>query len=48
MRASFEKHYDETGRNLGFVPGAYWLSWENPEFRPANSAGAKFVERPQR
>jgi hypothetical protein len=34
IRASFEKHYDETGRNLGFVPGAYWLSWKNPDFRP--------------
>jgi hypothetical protein len=33
IRASFEKHYDETGKNLGFVPGAYWLSWINPDFR---------------
>ncbi len=34
IRASFEKHYDETGRNLGFVSGAYWLSWKNPDFHP--------------
>jgi hypothetical protein len=32
LRSSFEKHYDETGRNLGFVAGTAWFSWENPDF----------------
>jgi hypothetical protein len=34
IRAGFEKHYDETGRALGFVPGINWFSWDNPDFRP--------------